>query len=136
MIKIVLPEAKRLLMLCAERTREKCFCACRYKKMLCCAIARSPAIHSPRDCALFYYSPGAAHVYIILGPRAAAAGRRRRVKRTRAESDAECSRITSERPLLIATTLSGNSLSAAVCAMCADSEFIMMDAIYNREYEC
>lgn len=75
-------------------------------------------------------------IYYILGPRAAAAGRRRRVKRTRAESDAECSRITSERPLLIATTLSGNSLSAAVCAMCADSEFIMMDAIYNREYEC
>jgi hypothetical protein len=38
--------------------REKCFSACRYKQMLCCAIARSPAIHSPRDCALFYYSHG------------------------------------------------------------------------------
>lgn len=28
---------------------------------------------------------------------------------------------------------------ASVCALCvcaADSEFIMMDAIYNREYEC
>jgi hypothetical protein len=80
----------------------------------------------------------------VLGPRRALRLRPpRRVKRTRAESDAECSRITSARPQLIAPTrgspgilILSLSLRCALCVLCADSEFIMMDAIYNREYEC